>query len=145
MKKWWRRSRDAAGTGLVWAVVWAPIAVLVGMLIDPDNSMDEMWVAVGAYPGFISGVLFSVVIWIAEDRRRFGELPLVRVGAWGALAGLLVGTLPFLLGEPTSAAPLWLLAGSVIGAVTLLSAASAVASALVIRARPAAARSSQST
>ena len=52
MKKWLRRIRGAVLMGLAWAAVWAPVAVLLGtFVVDPDNSMDEMWVAVGAYPG----------------------------------------------------------------------------------------------
>ena len=120
--------------GLAWAVVWAPVAVLIGtMIVDPDDSMDEMWVAVGAYPGFLCGVVFSVVRGIAGGRRRFDEWSLSRVAAWGALSGLPVGVFPFLVGTPTAELPLWRLAGAVVGSVTLLSALSAVGSALVLR------------
>lgn len=119
--------RGAVLMGLAWAVVWAPVAVLVGVLIvDPDNSMDEMWVVIGAYPGFLCGVLFSVMM----GRR---DLPLSRAGVWGAVAGLLVGTLPFTIGESSSELPLWQLAALVIGTITLLSALSAVGSALLLR------------
>jgi len=120
--------------GLSWAAVWAPVGVLAGMIVDADGSMDEMWVAVGAYPGFFCGALFSEAIAIAESRRRFDELSLSRSAAWGAVSGLLVGVLPFIVGTPTSELPLWLLAGAVIGSVTLLSALSAIGSALLARA-----------
>ncbi len=56
MKNWLRRIRGAVLMGLTWAVVWAPIGVLIGMIVDPDESMDEMWFAVGGYPGFLCGV-----------------------------------------------------------------------------------------
>lgn len=59
MKKWPRRIRGAVLMGLTWAAVWAPIGVLIGMIVDPSGSTDEMWVAVGAYPGFLGGVIFS--------------------------------------------------------------------------------------
>ncbi len=62
--------------GLTWAVVWAPVGPLIGMIVDPDGSKDEPWAAVGAYPGFLCGVVFSMVLWIAEGRRRFDELSL---------------------------------------------------------------------
>src|SRR5918999_1910465 len=75
-KRWLRRIRGALLMGLTWAVAWAPIGVLVGMIVDPDGSMDEMWPAVGAYPGFLSGVVFSVVLAIAARRRRLHELSL---------------------------------------------------------------------
>jgi hypothetical protein len=128
MKKWLRRIRGALGMGLTWALVWAPVAVLLGILVDPDGSMDEMWVAVGAYPGFLGGVVFSIVLAIAARRRGLAELSIARAALWGGFAGLLVGTLPFTLGTPTSEVPLWLLAGVVIGSITLLSAVSAAGS-----------------
>ncbi|MGZ8413627.1 MAG: hypothetical protein ACXW05_12905 [Gemmatirosa sp.] len=120
--------------GLMWALVWAPVAVLLGVFVlDPDNSMDEMWPMVGAMPGFLGGVVFSIVLGIAARHRRFDELSIPRFAAWGALAGLLVGTLPFMLGTPTSALPLWMLAAVVIGPITLLSAVSAAGSLALAR------------
>ena len=133
MKMWLGRIGGAVLIGLTWAVVWAPVAVLIGLIVDPDGSMDEMWVAIGAYPGFLCGVLFSAVLGIAEGGRGFDELSLSRVGAWGAVAGLLVGVLPFLIGESTSELPPWLLGVVVVGSITLLSTVSAVGSALLPR------------
>lgn len=124
----------ALGMGLTWAVAWAPVAVLIGIgIIDPDNSMDEMWVVVGVYPGFISGVIFYALLGMAARGRRLDELPLSRVALLGAVAGLPIGVFPFAAGEPTDAVPLWQLAGGFIGAVVLLSVVSAVGSALVAR------------
>ena len=133
MKRWLRRIRGAVLMGLTWAVVWAPVGVLIGMVVDPDGSMDEMWVAVGAYPGFLGGVVFSTVLGIAASRRRLDELSLPRVAAWGAVAGLLVGAIPFVLGTPTSTIPVWLLGGVVVGSTTLLSAVSAAGSLALAR------------
>lgn len=132
-KDWLRRIRGAVLTGLAWAVVWAPIAVLAGLIVDPDGSMDEMWVAIGAYPGFLCGAVFVAVLGIAEGRRGLDESPLSRVGAWGAVAGVLVGVLPFTLGTATSAVPLWQLLVGFAGSTTLLSAVSAMGSALLVR------------
>ena len=134
MTQWGRRVRGALVMGLLWALVWAPVAVLLGVfVIDPDNSMDEMWVMVGAMPGFLGGVVFSIVLGIAARQRRFDELSLPRFAAWGALAGFLVGTLPFTLGTPTSAVPRWLLALAIVVPITLLSAASAAGSLALAR------------
>ncbi|HEX8451282.1 MAG TPA: hypothetical protein VF647_04240 [Longimicrobium sp.] len=133
MKEWLTRIRGAIVMGLAWAVVWAPIAVLAGLIVDPDGSMDEMWPAIGAYPGFLSGVVFSALIAIAYGRRGPGELTRARAGAWGAAAGVLVGVLPFTIGESASKLPLWQLASIVIGSITLLSTLSAVASATAWR------------
>jgi hypothetical protein len=133
VKKWLRRIRGAVGMGLTWAVVWGAAAVLAGVLVDPDGSMDEMWVAIGAYPGFLGGVVFSAVLAVAARRRSLGELSIPRVAGWGAAAGLLVGTLPFVIGDPTTEIPLWALAAGVIGTITLLSAGSAAGSLALAR------------
>lgn len=134
MKNWQIQVRDAVLMGLAWAVVWAPVAVLMGTkIVDPDDSMDEMWVVVGAYPGFLCAVIFSAVRSVAARGRRLAELPLARAGAWGALAGVLVGVFPFTVGTPTTGVPLWLLGVTVIGTITLMSVVSAVGSVLLAR------------
>lgn len=133
MNKWLRRIRGAVGMGLTWALVWGPAAVLIGMAVDPDGSTDEMWVAIGAYPGFLGGVVFSAVLAVAARRRSLDDLPLPHVALWGAAAGLIVGTLPFLIGESTSEMPVWLLAAIVISSITILSAASAAGSLALAR------------
>jgi hypothetical protein len=123
-----RRIRAAVAMGLLWALVWAPVAVLIGtQLVDPDDSMDEMWWMVGALPGFLSGVAFSVLLGIVARRRRLEELSVARVGGWGAAAGLLIGMLPFLLGD-RGGRPMWPLALVVLSSITLLSAVSAAGS-----------------
>lgn len=125
--------RDVLLTGLAWAVAWAPVAVLIGLtIIDPDNSMDEMWVAIGAYPGFLAGVLFRIALITAGEERLDGA-SLVRAGALGAVSGLLVGTVPFLIGESSTEMPAWMLASLVIGSITVASALSAVGSVLIAR------------
>lgn len=134
MPQWVRRVRSALVMGLLWALVWAPVALALGIFVlDPDNSRDEMWPMVGALPGFVGGVVFSLVLAIAARRRRFDELSVPRFAAWGALAGLLVGSIPFAIGTPTSAIPLWQLALAVVGAITLLCAASAAGSLALAR------------
>ncbi|HYR12251.1 MAG TPA: hypothetical protein VEQ60_30975, partial [Longimicrobium sp.] len=65
--------------------------------------------------------------------RRLDELSVSRVAAWGAAAGLLVGAIPFVLGDPNTEMPVWLLALVVIGSITLLSAASAAGSLALAR------------
>ena len=133
MRKWLRRIRGAVLMGLTWAVVWAPVAVLIGLIVDPDGSMDEMWVAIGALPGFLGGVVFATVLGIVGARRRFEELSVPRFAAWGAIAGLLVGLFPFAVGTPTSDVPIWLLGGVVVGSITVLSSASAAGSLALAR------------
>ena len=128
MKTWPRRIRAAVVMGLIWALVWAPVAVLIGtQIVDPDDSMDEMWWMVGALPGFLSGVMFSAVLGVAARRRRLDELSIARVGGWGAVAGVLIALLPFALGD-RGGRPVLLLAVVVITSITLLSAVSAAGS-----------------
>ena len=134
MTEWLRRIGRATGLGLAWAIVWAPIAVLIGTtIVDPDNSMDEMWPVIGAYPGFLCALIFSALLGIAERGRRLHELSLARAGAWGALAGIVVGVFPFTVGTPTSSVPLWQLGLAIISSIVLMSILSAVGSALVAR------------
>ncbi|HEY0970598.1 MAG TPA: hypothetical protein VGE02_06445 [Gemmatimonadales bacterium] len=119
--------------GLTWAIVWAPVGVLVGMIVDRDGSMDEPWVMVGALPGFLGGVVFATVLGIVGRHRRFEELSLPRFAAWGAAAGVMVGTFPFLIGDSSSGIPVWLLAGIVIGSITTMSSVSAAGSLALAR------------
>jgi hypothetical protein len=130
MKKWLRAIGGAVGMGLTWAVAWAPVGVLIGLIVDPDGSMDEMWVAIGGYPGFLCGLVFSAVLRIAEGRRGFEEGSLPRLGAWGAGTGLVLGVLVVsALGAGDGFTDLWPLAGVLVGSMTLMSAVSAVGSA----------------
>ena len=132
MPKWLRRIRGAIGMGLIWAVAWAPIGLLIGEIVDPDGSMDEPWMLVGTLPGFIGGVIFSVVLGIAARSRKFDQLSISRFGAWGAVAGLLVGMLPFVLGSANPALPTWL-PFVVTGSITGMSAVSAAGSLALAR------------
>lgn len=86
MRVWLKRIRGAVGTGLTWAIVWAPVAVVIGtQIIDPTDAMDEMWVMVGALPGFLAGVMFSAVLGTVARRRSLDDLVrcrLLRSARW---------------------------------------------------------------
>jgi len=43
--------------------------------------------------GFFAGVTFSVVLVIAESRRRFDQMSLPRFAGWGAVGGLLLSVM----------------------------------------------------
>ena len=137
MKKWLRGIRDAVAMGLTWAAGWTLVGML-GVVVFytlfpsvPD--IFDIWIPVFAYPGFLAGVGFSAVLWIAEGGRRFDELSLPRLAAWGAVVGLLLGVLPFALGTPSARFPLWLVVVIIVGSTTLLCVVSAVGSALLFR------------
>ena len=127
---WLRRIRDVVLMALVWAAVWGPIGVLTGLIVDPDGSMDEMWVAVGAYPGFLCGAVFSVLIGTSKSAGRLENLSFPRVAIRGAASGLLVGVFPFALLASNDAEGIrgWPPGVLVIASFTLLSAASAAGS-----------------
>lgn len=132
MEKWFRGISRALMMGLAWAVAWMPIGLLIGFIVDRDGSMDEPWIALGTYPGFLCGLVFSWLIGHAAGRRTLGALPLQLAGTRGLMSGLLVGGLwvvVVVLSDP----PKWLLNFSVVGALTLLSAVSGVGSALLAR------------
>jgi hypothetical protein len=129
MPSWLRRVRGALLMGLTWAVLWAPIGLLIGMIVDPTGAMDEPWILVGTYPGFLGGVLFSIVLGVAARRRRLGELSVRRVALWGGAAGLVIGSLPFVLGDQgADVERVWLLPLIVVSSITVLASASAAGS-----------------
>ena len=96
MKKWLKRIRAALGMGLTWAVAWAVVGTMMGLVtsIFGGGLEDIVRGMVGfAMGGFIGGAAFSVVLRVAEGRRRFDEMSLPRFTAWGALGGLLLSAL----------------------------------------------------
>lgn len=132
MKRLLIRIRAAVLMGVMWAVAWLPIGPLIGFIVDRDGSMDEPWILVGALPGFLGGVVFSVVLMIAERRRRFDGLSLRRVAGWGAVGGLLVGLFPFVAGDRGGEPfPMWML--SIPAAITVMGAVSAAGSLALAR------------
>ena len=132
MRSWLRRIRGALLMGLTWAVAWAPIGILIGLIVDSDGRMDEPWIAIGAIPGFIAGVFFSILLGIVGRRHRFEDFSLPKFAAWGAGAGLVMSVLPFVLGSPSSTLPLWFPA-VVIGSITAMGSLSAAASLALAR------------
>jgi hypothetical protein len=148
MKRWLRRIRGAVGMGLTWAVGWALSGVLVGVasVLLPGLPWHYFFAVFDAplpalaVPGFFGGVLFSAVLGIAGRRRRFDELSLPKVAAWGALGGVLLSLLPAAmvavglatLGRPD--AGLWRITAMISVPLTLLSTASATGSLLLARA-----------
>lgn len=127
MREWLRRIRGALGMGLTWAVVWAIVGGgVMETVVDPHRKILDMWPQTLAIPGFLSGVVFAVVLWISEGRRRFDELSLPRFTALGAMGGLLLGALLVAAGLGRTAVPdLWLRAAFFIAPPTVLSALSA--------------------
>jgi|SRR6185503_2824077 len=132
---WLRHLRRAFLTALTWGVLWAPLGVIVGIVWDPNDTMDEPWIALGAYPGFLCGLVFCAALAIFDGRRRLDDLSPARAGAWGALSGSLVMAIPMtgLLGTANTEHPFWQWRFMLVGAVILLSSISAVGTVLLAR------------
>ena len=132
---WLGHLRRGFLTALTWGVLWAPLGVFAGIVWDPNDSMDEPWIALGAYPGFLCGLVFCAALAIVDGRRRLDELSPARAGAWGALSGALMMAIPMtgLLGTVNTEHPFWQWRFMIVGAVILLSSISAVGTVLVAR------------
>lgn len=120
-----RRIRGAVVVGLTWAVGWGLVGLLVmETLVDPHGRIADIWPMVLGIPGFLGGVVFSVMLGMAEGRRRFDELSLSRFGVLGAVTGALLGV--------AGVAAIGL-SGLIIFPLTLLGAASAAGSLALAR------------
>jgi hypothetical protein len=147
MKKWLRRARGAIGMGVAWALIWAVFGVLIGIASNllpflPWHYFFSVWDAplpALGMPGFFGGLLFSLVLGVAARHRRFDELSVTKVAAWGALGGLLVGLIPGAMVAVGLAhlgrdgLGVWKLTALIAGPLVVLSSASAVGSLLLAR------------
>ena len=108
------------------ALSWGLVGFLLGMAIEvvhnvwpnPLGAAVDVWPAALAYPGLVGGLAFSAVLGIAGRRRRFDELSLPAVAAWGAAGGILVSLVPaamVALGLATPNVPLWRLTAALVG------------------------------
>src|SRR5688500_5916474 len=102
MKGFLRRIRGALVIGLIWAGGGAAIGGLIELVSNIFPALPlgfiDMWIPTLAIPGFLGGVIFSIVLPIAAGRRRFDELSLPLVAAWGAVGGVLLGVLLVVMG-----------------------------------------------
>jgi hypothetical protein len=118
--------------GLTWFAGWVAVGFLME-IVDPNGQIADIWPAVLGLPGFFGGVAFSVVLRVAAGKRRFDELSLPRFGALGAVAGAMLGLIPFAIGEPTGDLPVWQAVGLVCGFTTVLCTVSATATLAIAR------------
>jgi hypothetical protein len=149
MQKWLKRVRGAIGMGLTWAVGWAAFGLLIGVSSllfpglpwwDPFFRVFDAPLPAMALPGFVGGMLFSLVLGVGGRRRRFHELSLGRVALWGAAGGALLSLVPVTmvgLGLATASGSatlgLWELTAVISVPLILLGAASASGSLLLAR------------
>lgn len=126
--------------GLTWGVIGFALGMVIELVHNvwpnPVGAAVDIWPAVLAYPGVLGGVAFSVVLGIAGRHRRFDELSLGRVAAWGALGGAAVGLVPaamVAMGLATPNIPLWQITATIVGPFALGGAAAAAGTLLVAR------------
>jgi len=95
MKRTLRKILGIAGFGLNWGIVWGVLlAVLVagiGLVRPQDVDAGE-----GPFPagvigfkaGCLSGLIFGLIVALAENRKPLAGLNILRFALWGALASL---------------------------------------------------------
>jgi hypothetical protein len=89
-----RRSIGRAfGLGLLWGFVGALMALFIEAFIDPHGTYADIWVGALAYPAFVGGFTFSMLLSILERGRRLVDVSFLRAAGWGALGGLLLPVL----------------------------------------------------
>lgn len=93
-------SARALGLGLAWAAIWVPIGAVAARLLvgelEPEHLAGPLYAAV------LCGAIFSALGGVASGRVRLEAMSGPRALACGALTGLLVGVLPFVLGDDGS-------------------------------------------
>ena len=129
MSIWLRNLRGVLGTATTWGLAWFGVSLAFwGTKLFGQGALG---LAVGAAAGVglggaITATCFAVVAGIAERGRGFAQLTILRIAAWGAMGGTLVGLV--LLSEFT--VPEWAIGTAVLGS---LGACSSVASLAVAR------------
>ena len=102
-----RRLRGVLGAALIWAVLWIPLGVAVGLVRYARTPPYDLITDVNAPPqyppafpivaretlafmiwGAIVGLFFAVILLAAERRRTIHELSTRRFAIWGVVAAL---------------------------------------------------------
>lgn len=93
MRAFLRICRAILGVAFTWGTVWGAVFALIALavgVIDPDSidpGETPLRIAgLGAVFGAVSGIVFGVLLSVAERRKTLRELSLVRVALWGAVA-----------------------------------------------------------
>ncbi len=130
--------RGVTGIGGIWAGAWAGMGLVLGSIVSLVYEIPMVALLPGllgwALSGFLTGAGFATLLTTMERKRTLEELSLLRVGAWGAIGGVVVhllvlwvaGVLPYLWGAGAFSAIMlpWLLIEGVKAA--LLGSVSAV-------------------
>ena len=120
MTNWMSGIRGMILMTVLWVVGWGlGFGGIMEAFVDPDGKMQDVWLTVLAVPGFIGGVIFSVLLAIAERGRRYDEISLAGFAIWGAVTGLGLGILsiPAEVGDVSPGAAGMIGIGTVLGIV----------------------------
>lgn len=100
MNSWWKRIRAGLIMGGIWALGGAAVGGLIELVANfvPPLNFVDMWIPLFAIPGFVGGMIFSLLIGIAARHRRFEELSILAFAGWGALGGVMLVALAAVLG-----------------------------------------------
>lgn len=129
MEKWMSGIRGAILLIVLWVVGWGlGFGGLIEAFIDPDGEIMDIWPTAMAIPGFIGGVVFAMALWLAEGRRRFDHVSIIRFVIWGAVAGVVIGGIAFAKGIE-----LTLTTGKIFVITTVLGVVAAIGSAIFFR------------
>jgi hypothetical protein len=104
MTNWGRRIRGAIRMGLVWAVAGSAAGAVLARV--PGFNSDLPFPLLFAPLGFITGIIFSVLLVVVEGRRGFDRMSLSRFATWGAVSGLLLAGI-FVAGAGLRGASMW--------------------------------------
>jgi hypothetical protein len=118
--------------GFAWAAVWVPAGMIGGQIVVGE--LEPEHIGGPLYASVLCGAIFSALAGVASGRRRLGDLSFAQAATRGGLTGLVVGALPFLIGDqhaPTR--PLWVLPALVMSAMTAACVLTAAVSAPVAR------------
>ncbi|MBM4188860.1 MAG: hypothetical protein FJ206_16265 [Gemmatimonadetes bacterium] len=117
-----RRIRGAIGIGLAWAAAWFGAGMAL-LLVVGIGAADVPFPLFFGLLGFLAGATFSGLLGVLARRRRFDQLSLPRVAAWGALGGVLLAGVVYLSAGPGAEllvlGPVFALAGAISATATL--------------------------
>lgn len=115
---------------VLWVLGWGVgFGGIMEAFVDRDGKIGDIWPMMLAMPGLIGGILFEVLVLVAEGGRRYDLVPLYRVGLWGAVTGVALG----LLSIPTEVGDVSPGALRLTGLAVFLSTVTALVSAAVFR------------
>ena len=119
MKKWMSGVRGAVLMVILWVIGWGLGFGGIMELVDADGKIQDVWPTLLAIPGFIGGVVFSLLLAVGGLGRGFEEVSLPRFALCGAMTGIVLGVLTIAaeVGDVSPGAAGMIAIGTVLGIV----------------------------